>query len=258
MPTSTRVFIVNTVFDAASVAAAWLLLRRTAAPPGSKGRAARRAIQAIGRLCAVIAVTGAFACLSLYLSLVGTENELPPKVVINTLIARPTAVDPDLAIFSARSVIDANLTVAEWLAKQDKEKLKSGDYDGHQVAIDGYLIAYATGSFELLDAFEQKDGGNFAPEFRRQFNAFREVAAIHFYGRSGYGPYFWFMHTTMFPLLVISTAVLVYAVTLSVRVLSATWLKYVSRQEKPYTYVAVRAGICATFCSGVAAACKYL
>jgi hypothetical protein len=260
MPTSTRVFIVNTVFDAASVAAAWLLLRRTVGPPGSEGRTVRRAIQAIGQLCAVIAVTGALACLSLYLSLVGTENELPLQVAINTLIARPTAVDPDpvLARFSATSVIDPNLTNAEVLTRQDKEKLKSGDYENLRVFIDGSLIAYATGSFELLDAFEQKDGRNFAPEFRRQFNAAREVAAIRFYGRSGYGPYFWFMHTTMFPLLVISTAVLVYAVTLSARVLSATWLKYVSRQEKPYTYVAVRAGICATFCSGVAAACKYL
>lgn len=99
---------------------------------------------------------------------------------------------------------------------------------------------------------EKRDSERFSEEFRQQFNAFKEAAAIQYYGRSGYGPYFWLMHTTMFPIILVLTILLVYAATFFLRIVAAAWTRRASTAEKPYNYVAVCCGLCSAFSATIA------
>ena len=241
IPLSPRLFVVNTLFDALSLIVAWFILR-DAPWLGFKERPFGRLRYALLRLIAVGIATATFAIFSLYLSLVGTVNELPFPVVLNTFIARPTPPIPQFSLLVAK---DSDQTIADNIIEQNE---KSGEDKFNENFMVAYLFAIETGSERLFDRLEQQHGSRFSKEFRNQFNAFKKAGSIQFYGRSGYGPYFWLMHTTMFPIVLVSTILLVYASTFFLRIAAAGWTRRVSLADKPYNYVAVCCGLCAAFC----------
>jgi hypothetical protein len=241
IPVSPRLFAVNALFDGFSIIVAWILLREEPPTAGHGRRQSARLLFAILRFGAVAFATGIFAVLSLYLSVLKTPNEVPIAVALNTLIARPT---PPVAVFSLK--LSSDRTLAENVIEQN-EKSKEDKVAENMLA--AFFHASETGSQALFDRIEQRDGKRFSAKFREQFGNYRQLAAINYYGRSGSGPYFWLMHTTMFPVLVVLTIMLLNASTFFLGVMAASWALRVSRSDKPYSFISVCCALCAAVCA---------
>jgi hypothetical protein len=239
-PESTRILLLNTFGDALSILLAGYAFRRIQYRRRFFSRA-RRLAQTFVVLSTLIVALSVASIVALWGGVYGTPQAVSLEAAAHILVAKPYH---DLTFATPVELQGHATTVGDFYIKALNESVAKGETKpdvGFWIVV---MVASNTGRINLIDdwvsRYSMRDPDNRLPEIKR-------FASQKFHSADGIGPYFWIMHTTFMPILILSLVALLHSVSLFIRKPVAYVFAAAGKVERPNNLIVVTCGAISAF-----------